>query len=138
MEFAYAKRLIMAEGFLPGPPTPDDIASDWAVIALGSAVSTAAAVRAFIRRASGLMGGCDIYRYFCSSERHFSRSRAQNTIAEARCRLFGAPLLAQMNDKIWVVGINSAGNPLARLGMACSSKQFAKAVSELQKLEIRD
>jgi V8-like Glu-specific endopeptidase len=47
----------------------------------------------------------------------------------------GAPLIAQKGNSFWIIGINSVGNPEARLGTACSATQFTKAIKELYETE---
>jgi hypothetical protein len=47
----------------------------------------------------------------------------------------GAPILADIDGTLSVIGIGSGGKREERLGMACSARQFEKTVMELMRSE---
>ena len=111
LEHANAKRLIVAEGFSPGPPTPDDVASDWAVIVLGDALSikpiTVKSLTAEELSSASLMqiGYGRDRRYLPSIVRHCSATesadgRFLNHGCLTNAGYSGAPLIAQMGNRV--------------------------------------
>ena len=145
-----AKRLIISQGFSPGSPTPDAIASDWAVIVLSDAISTKPLgvspmtdqeLRAAVGSSSIIQVGYGRdRRYLPSIVRHCSVSESPNKGSlNHQCLTnfgySGAPIIAQIGAAAVVIGINSVGDPGLRAGAACSATQFAKAVAELTKTE---
>jgi V8-like Glu-specific endopeptidase len=145
-----AKRLIVSQGFSPGPPTPEAIANDWAVIVLSEAISikpiavrpiTDEELRAALNSSSLMQIGYGRdRRYLPSIVRHCSVTESANQrFLNHKCLTnfgySGAPIIAQIGSIASIVGINSVGAPDQRTGVACSANQFAKAVAELTKTE---
>jgi uncharacterized protein len=145
-----AKRLIISQGFSPGPPTPEAIANDWAVIVLSDVISikpitvrpiTDDELRAALNSPSVMQIGYGRdRRYLPSIVRHCSVTESFNKrFLNHKCLTnfgySGAPIIAQIGGITSVVGINSVGAPEQRTGVACSANQFAKAVAELTKTE---
>jgi uncharacterized protein len=145
-EHSNASRLVISEKFTPGAPTPETVANDWAVIVLSDAVSiTPIPVKTLT---SDELHSASLMQIGYGRDRRYLPSIVRRcSVAESPDRRFlyhkcltnfgysGAPIIAQVNDKFWVVGINSVGNPEARLGTACSSMQFAEAVVAVTKAE---
>jgi uncharacterized protein len=145
-----AKRLIVSQQFLPGAPTPEAIANDWAVIVLTDVISikpiavrplTDDELRGAINSASTMQIGYGRdRRYLPSIVRHCSVDESQNKkLLNHRCLTnfgySGAPIITQIGSMAVVLGINSVGDPQLRTGVACSAKQFAKTVAELTKAQ---
>ena len=137
-------------GFSPGPPTPEAIANDWAVIVLSDAISikpigvrpiTDEELRAAVNSSTIMQIGYGRdRRYLPSIVRHCSVTESANQrFLNYKCLTnfgySGAPIIAQIGNIASIVGINSVGAPEQRTGVACSANQFAKAVAELTKTE---
>ena len=148
--YSNAKRLIVAREFLPGPPTAETIANDWAVIVLNDAIPikpiavrsmTEEELRTALNSSSVVQIGYGRdRRYLPSIVRHCSVTEGANQrFLNHRCLTnfgySGAPIIAQIGDIVSIIGINSVGAPEQRTGVACSANQFAKAVNELSKTE---
>jgi uncharacterized protein len=148
--YSAAKRLIVSQEFSPGPPTAEAIANDWAVIVLNDALSikpiavrplTDQELRAALNSSSVMQVGYGRdRRYLPSIVRHCSvtesaNQRFLNHTCLTNFGYSGAPILAQIDNIISIVGINSVGAPEQRSGVACSANQFAKPVSELTQTE---
>jgi hypothetical protein len=145
-----AKRLVVPKEFTPGPPMPESVINDWAVIVLGDAIPTRPITvrpttrdefRTVVNPASTMEVGYGRDRPYLPSV-----VRDCSVIESSDNRLFkhncltnfgysGAPILAQIDGITAVIGINSVGNPQQRTGIACSATQFAKTVAELARSE---
>jgi uncharacterized protein len=145
-----AKRLVVPKEFSPGPPTPESVVNDWAVIVLSDAISTKPIpvrpttrdeLRTVINPAATMQVGYGRDRlYLPSIVRDCSvKESPDNRLFEHNCLTnfgySGAPILAEIGGTTAVIGINSVGNPERRTGMACSATQFAKAIAELMQSE---
>jgi uncharacterized protein len=148
--YSDAKRLIVSQEFLPGPPTAEAIANDWAVIALKNAIPikpiavremTGKELHAALNSSFVMQIGYGRdRRYLPSVVRHCAVTEgASEKFLNHRCLTnfgySGAPILAQIGNVISIIGINSVGAPEQRTGVACSANQFAKPVTELTKAE---
>jgi uncharacterized protein len=148
--YSNAKRLIVSQEFLPGPPTMETVANDWAVIVLTDAMlikpitvraTTDDELRVALKSSSVMQVGYGRdRRYLPSIVRHCSVTESANQkFLNHRCLTnfgySGAPIIAQIGDVASIIGINSVGAPEQRTGVACSAYQFAKAVTELTKAE---
>jgi uncharacterized protein len=143
---ADAKRLVVPKEFSPGAPTQESVINDWAVIVLSGAISTKPVpvrpttgdeLRTVVNPAYTMQVGYGRDRLYLPS---IVRDCAVNESPDNR--LFnhncltnfgysGAPIIAQIGALTAVIGINSAGNPERRIGLACSATQFAKTIAEL-------
>jgi V8-like Glu-specific endopeptidase len=145
-----AKRLIVPQGYSPGPPTQETVANDWAVIVLNDAISikpievksiTRDQFNAVVNAGSTMQVGYGRDRlYLPSIARECSVSEsADNRFFKHNCLTnygySGAPILAHIGDTTAVIGINSVGDPQRQTGVACSATQFAKVVAELMQSE---
>jgi uncharacterized protein len=141
-----AERLVISREFTPGPWKQETAPTDWAVIVLQDALAIRPIpVRSMTREQfemaskSGaiLQVGYGIERrYLPSIVRDCRVSAGPNDGAFVyRCLTnpgySGAPILADVDGGISVIGIGSGGKKNERLGMACSAGQFEKIVSEL-------
>jgi V8-like Glu-specific endopeptidase len=146
-EHSIAQRLMISQGFTPGPPTQERIANDWAIIVLGSAISTKPIpIKAItgdqlpaVLHAVSIGYGRD-RPYLPSIIRDCPVSESSDDrIFKHRCLTnfgySGAPILANIDSTTAIIGINSTGDPKRRVGMACSATQCAKAVAELAQSE---
>jgi uncharacterized protein len=145
-----AERLIISQGFSPGSLTADTIANDWAVIVLSEVISirpiavkpmTDEEFHAAINSISTVQVGYGRdRRYLPSIVRHCSATESPDKrFLTHKCLTnfgySGAPIIAQVGSSASVIGINSAGAPGMRTGVACSATQFANAVAKLIKTE---
>src|SRR5580692_5081623 len=133
---ADAKRLVVPAEFLPGPPTPELVINDWALIVLRDPFATKPIsvrpttrdeFRTNVDPASTMQIGYGRdRRYLPSIVRGCSVDESQDgRLFNHNCLVnfgfSGAPILAQIDGSIVVVAINSVGNPERRTGMACSA-----------------
>ena len=147
---ADAKRLVVPQEFSPGSPTQESVANDWAVIVLNDAISIKPIpvrplmrdeLRIGVKSASTMQVGYGRDRlYLPSIVRDCSVSESTDgRFFNHKCLTnfgySGAPILAQVDGIIAVIGINSVGDPQRRTGVACSAAQFAKAVGDLTQSE---
>jgi uncharacterized protein len=147
---ADAKRLVVPAEFLPGPPTPDRIVNDWAVIVLSDPFpakhvpvrpTTRDEFRSNGHSASTMQVGYGRdRRYLPSIVRDCSVEESpDNRLFNHTCLInfgySGAPILAQIGGSTVVIAINSVGNPERRTGTACSATQFARVVAQLAQSE---
>src|ERR1700722_8419092 len=147
---ADAKRLVVPAEFLPGPPTPELVINNWAVIVLRDPFATKPICvrprtrdefRTNVDPASTMQIGYGRdRRYLPSIVRGCSVDESQDgRLFNHNCLVnfgfSGAPILAQIDGSIVVVAINSVGNPERRTGMACSATQFAKVIAQLAQSE---
>jgi uncharacterized protein len=147
---ADAKRLVVSAEFSPGPPTPDLVINDWAVIVLSEPLPTKPiAVRPMTRdefrtnvnpASTMQIGYGRDRRYLPSIVRGCSVDETPDSqIFNHNCLVnfgfSGAPILAQIGGSTVVIAINSIGNPEQRTGMACSAIRFAKVVAQLAQSE---
>jgi V8-like Glu-specific endopeptidase len=145
-----AERLVISQGFDLGPPTLDRIANDWAVIVLTDPISIRPIpiksmapdqLRDFSNSASAQLIGYGRDRPYLPSIIRDCRVSADpdDRIFWYRCLTnfgySGAPILAQMDGRTVVIGLNSTRNPQQGGGVACSASQFARTVAELTQSE---
>jgi len=141
-----AERLLVSKEFAPGPWRQDVAANDWAVIVLSNALSikpvsvksiTHDQLRMVSNADSVLQIGYGIdRRYLPSIDRKCRVSEGPDDRAFIyRCLTnpgySGAPILADIDGTLSVIGIGSGGNKKERLGVACSARQFEKTIAEL-------
>jgi uncharacterized protein len=144
--YSVAERLIVSKEFAPGPWRRDVAANDWAVIVLQNALSIEpVSVKSITRDQLRMVSDMDSVlqvgygierRYLPSIDRKCRVSEGPDDRAFIyRCLTnpgySGAPILADINGTLSVIGIGSGGNKKERLGVACSARQFEKTISEL-------
>jgi len=142
-----AARLVISKEFAPGAWTQEVAATDWAVIVLRDALSIKPiSVKSmsddrFRKLGSVLQVGYGLDRpYLPSIVRDCRVSEGPDDRAFMyRCLTnggySGAPILADIDGMLSVIGIGSGGNREEQLGMACSARQFEKALVELMRSE---
>jgi len=142
-----AARLVISKEFAPGAWTQEVAATDWAVIVLKDALSIKPiSVKSmsgdqFRKLGSVLQVGYGLDRpYLPSIVRDCRVSEGPDDRAFMyRCLTnggySGAPILADIDGMLSVIGIGSGGNREEQLGMACSARQFEKALVELMRSE---
>ena len=144
--YSVAERLVISKEFTPGPWRQDVAANDWAIIVLRNALSIEpVSVKSITRDQLRMVSSTDSVlqvgygidrRYLPSIDRKCHVSEGLDDRAFIyRCLTnpgySGAPIFADINGTLSVIGIGSGGNKQKRLGMACSAGQFEKIISEL-------
>lgn len=152
--YSVAKRFVISSDFLSSKfkqtTAANAAAHDWALIVLKTAISirpvtvksiTRKQFRMISNSHSFMQAGYGMDRPYLPSivrDCHVSEGSYSRTFVYRCLTDFGysgAPILAKINGTPSVIAIGSRGDPQKRLGIACSARQFEKAVSELQSNE---
>src|SRR5215471_1442696 len=143
---SHAVRLVVAKEFTPGPWTLELSASDWAVLVLKEALTIrpvpVSAIKAEQLRKNSRLGS--FFQIGYGIDRPYLPSIVRNCRVDAgpddrvlvyRCLTnygySGAPIFAEADGKLSLIGIASGSNKNQRVGIACSATQFARALAEL-------
>ena len=148
--YSVAERLVISKEFEPGPWKIGFSPTDWAVIVLKDALSMRpVSVKSITREqfdtvsksGSVLQVGYGMDRPYLPSVVHDCRvsegpdDRAFMYRCLTNSGYSGAPILAEIDGTLSVIGIASAAKKEERRGIGCSASQFEKAVAELMRSE---
>jgi V8-like Glu-specific endopeptidase len=141
-----AKRLVISSEFSPDDWKPESAATDWAVIVLRDALSIRPiSVKTIPRdRFATVSNSGSVLQVGYGEERRYLPSIVRDCrVREGpddgafvyRCftnfGYSGAPILADIDGSPSLIGIVSRGSKVGLRGIACSARQFEKAVVEL-------
>jgi uncharacterized protein len=148
--YSVAERLVISKEFEPGPWKIGFSPTDWAVIVLKDALSIKpVSVKSITREqfdtvsksGSVLQVGYGMDRPYLPSIVHDCRvsegpdDRTFMYWCLTNHGYSGAPILAEIDGTLSVIGIASAAKKEERRGIGCSTSQFEKAVAELMQSE---